>query len=74
MNKVFFGFLFIFLDINLKLNAHSLNLLPDWLGYILLFAVLMSYGARASVLRRQSPFALRWRSIREYFGCLTSSP
>ncbi|MBR5948590.1 MAG: hypothetical protein IKZ82_08115 [Clostridia bacterium] len=35
MNKVFFGFLFIFLDINLKFNAHSLNLLPDWVGYIL---------------------------------------
>ena len=36
MNKVFYGFLFIFLDINLRFNAHSLNLLPDWVGYLLL--------------------------------------
>lgn len=36
MTKIFIGFLFAFLDFNLLLNGHVLNLLPDFVGTILM--------------------------------------
>ena len=38
MNKLFFGFLLIFVDFNLNLNGHTLNIFPDWAGYCLIYA------------------------------------
>ena len=37
MKKLFWGFFLIFLDFNLNFNQYSLNILPDFAGYILLF-------------------------------------
>ena len=58
MNKVFFGFLFIFLDINLKLNAHSLNLLPDWLGYILVICGLNELRGESERFTQAKPLCI----------------
>ena len=37
MKKVFWGFLLIFVNFNLTLNGHILNLFPTFAGYILLY-------------------------------------
>lgn len=37
MKKLMLGFVFIFLDFNLNLNEVSINLLPSFVGYILLY-------------------------------------
>lgn len=37
MKKFFWGFLLVFLNFHLNINQHSLNLLPDFAGYLLLF-------------------------------------
>ena len=37
MKKFFWGFFFVFLNFNLNFNQYSLNILPDFAGYILLF-------------------------------------
>lgn len=57
MKKVFWGFFFVYLNFNLTLNGHALNLLPDFVGYILLFqaaGALAGESARFATLR---PFA-----------------
>lgn len=36
MQLVFLGFLFVFLDFNLKLGAAAIGLVPDFVGYILM--------------------------------------
>ncbi len=38
MNKLFFGFLLIFVNLNLTFNGHTLNVLPDWAGYCLMYS------------------------------------
>ncbi len=38
MDKLFFGFLLIFVNFNLNLNGHTLNIFPDWAGYCLIYA------------------------------------
>ena len=38
MTKIFVGFLFVFLNFNLTLNdTYVINLLPDFVGFILLY-------------------------------------
>lgn len=38
MKKIFVGFLFVFLNFNLTLdNTHVINMLPDFVGYLLLY-------------------------------------
>ena len=49
MKKLFWGFFFIYLNFNLNFNQHSLNVLPDFVGYILLLQ-----GAR--ILEDESEF------------------
>ena len=36
MSRLFWGFFLIFVNFNLNVNAHTLNLLPPFVGYILL--------------------------------------
>ena len=45
MNKLFWGFFFIFLNFSLNFNGASLQLLPDWLGFILLY---LGYGYKTT--------------------------
>ncbi len=37
MNKLFWGFFFITLNFSLNFNGASINVLPNWAGYILLY-------------------------------------
>lgn len=37
MDKIFVGFLFCYLNFNLNINAVSINLLPEFVGYLLLY-------------------------------------
>lgn len=37
MNSIFFGLIFIFFHINFSLNGHIIALLPDFMGYYLIY-------------------------------------
>ena len=37
MSKLFWGFFFIFINFNLNVNQYSLNILPPFVGYFLLW-------------------------------------
>ncbi|MBQ1675534.1 MAG: hypothetical protein II069_05835 [Oscillospiraceae bacterium] len=60
MNKLFFGLLFIYLNINLNLDpgGHTLNLLPDWAGYCLLYSGLLDLAAESERFSRAKPWCL----------------
>lgn len=36
MSGIFWGFFFVFLNFNLNLNGHTINLLPTFVGYWML--------------------------------------
>ncbi len=38
MNKLFFGFLLIFINFNLTINGHTINIFPEWAGYCLMYS------------------------------------
>lgn len=38
MNKLFFGFLLVFINFYLNVNGHSLNIFPEWAGYCLIYS------------------------------------
>lgn len=61
MTKIFIGFLFAFLDFNLLLNGHVLNLLPDFVGTILMLLGTQELSAESE---RYSPCAPGcWESV-----------
>ena len=37
MKKLFWGFFFIFINFNIAINSHVLNLIPSFVGYLLLY-------------------------------------
>ena len=39
-----FGFMFTLINLNLKLNGHTLNVMPDFIGWILLFIAFDKFG------------------------------
>lgn len=66
MKKMFIGFLFIFLDFNLNLNALTIGLIPDFIGYIFLIQGLnemSDYGIRFSKARPFSVFMTIYSGI-----------
>lgn len=59
MKKFFWGFLLIFLDFNLSINQHSLNILPDFVGYLLLMQGTKELeGEESRFFRDVKPFAI----------------
>ena len=60
MKKVFWGFFFVYLNFNLTLNGHALNLLPDFVGYILLFQAAGAWRGRAAVSGPSGPLPRAW--------------
>ena len=56
MKKVFWGFFFVYLNFNLTLNGHALNLLPDFVGYILLFQAAGALAEESGRFRTLRPF------------------
>ena len=58
MKKVFWGFFFVFINFNLSVNAHTLNLLPDFVGYILLYQAAGALAEESGRFRKLRPFTL----------------
>ena len=57
MKKLFWGFFFIYLNFNLNFNQHSLNVLPDFVGYILLLQGARILEDESEFFSRARPFA-----------------
>ena len=38
MSKLFFGFLLVFINLNLTFYNHTINIFPDWAGYCLMYS------------------------------------
>lgn len=57
MKKLFWGFFFICLNFNLTFNGHQLNILPDFVGYILLIRGMGELAAESAFFERARPFA-----------------
>lgn len=58
MNKLFWGFFLLFLNFNLNFNAASLELLPDWLGFILLYLACQELLAESELFKKPQPFCI----------------
>lgn len=58
MRKLFFGFLLMFLSFDLELNGHSLDVLPDFAGYILLLRGMEELEAESGLFAGARPFAV----------------
>jgi len=57
MKKLFWGFFFIYLNFNLTFNGHQLNILPDFVGYILLLKGMGELAEESACFDRAKPFA-----------------
>lgn len=58
MKKIFWGFFFVFINFNLTLNGHTVNLLPDFVGYILLHQAAGALAEESGRFRKIRPFTL----------------
>lgn len=58
MNKVFFGLLLTFLDINLNLSGHTLDILPDWAGYCLIYSGLKDLSGESDYFTKAQPWCM----------------
>ena len=58
MNKLFGGFFFLFLNFNLNFNGASLQLLPDWLGFLLLVAACNELECESELFQKPRPFCV----------------
>ena len=58
MKTVFWAFFFIFLDFNLGINGHDLNIIPDFAGYILLCRAADGLGGENRRFGQLRPFAM----------------
>lgn len=57
MKKFFWGSFFVFLNFNLNLNQYSLNVLPGFVGYILLFQGMRELETESRWFQSIRPFA-----------------
>lgn len=58
MKKVFWGFFFIYLNFNLTLNGFTLNLLPDFVGYLLLYQAAGTLAGESGRFPKLRPFSV----------------
>lgn len=57
MNNIFYGMLFVFLDLDLNFGDSKVGLIPDFIGYILIFVGLAELTAGKDRFSRTMPFA-----------------
>ena len=57
MKKLFWGFFFIYLNFTLNINQYSLNMIPDFVGYILLIQGAKSLEEESHFFQGIRPFA-----------------
>ena len=58
MNRLVLGMLFVFLDIPLELGSATLELLPDFVGYLLMMKGLRELSVESTVFQRGETVAL----------------
>ncbi|HEY5466058.1 MAG TPA: hypothetical protein VIL27_03395 [Clostridia bacterium] len=57
MRRIFHGFMFVFLDFNLNLGASSIDLIPDFIGYIMIVQGLDELAEYSPRFVRIRPYA-----------------
>ena len=58
MNKLFWGFFFLSLDFSFNFNGASLGLLPDWVGFILLYLGCGELLGESELFQKPRPFCV----------------
>ena len=58
MRKLFWGVLFIYLNFSFNFNQHSLNVLPDFVGYILMIKGLEEMALESVLFEKARPWAV----------------
>jgi glucan phosphoethanolaminetransferase (alkaline phosphatase superfamily) len=58
MRKIFIGMLFVFLDFTLTLNTSRIELIPDFIGYILMVQGLMELADESLWFGKVRPYAI----------------
>ena len=58
MKRIFWGFFFVFINFNLSFNAHTLNLIPTFVGYILLYQAAGELAGENRRFDQLRPFAI----------------
>ena len=58
MDKLFWGFFFLFLNFSLNINDASLQLLPDWLGFLLLYLACGELLGESEMFQKPRPFCV----------------
>lgn len=57
MSKIFWGYFFVFINFHLNMNGHSVNILPPFIGYILLVQGMRLMERESEMFRHIRPFA-----------------
>ena len=58
MHKLFWGFFFLFLNFSLNFNGAVLQLLPDWVGFLLLYAACSELERESELFEKPRPFCI----------------
>ena len=58
MNKLFWGFFFLYLDFDLNFGASTLELLPEWLGFVLLYLACGELLGESDLFQKPRPFCV----------------
>lgn len=58
MDKLFWGFFLLFLNFNLNFNGAVLELLPDWLGFVLLLLACRELLAESELFQKPQPLCI----------------
>ena len=58
MHKLFWGFFFLFLNFSLNFNGAVLQLLPDWVGFILLYLGCGELERESELFQKPRPFCV----------------
>ena len=58
MRNLFWGFFFVYLNFNLNLNEHSINLLPGFVGWLFIVKGMDALAHESAYFERPRPFAI----------------
>lgn len=58
LTRIAWAYVLLYLDFNLGVNGHSLNVLPNWAGYLLIFSAIALLGERLRDLLLLKPFCV----------------
>ena len=58
MDKLFWGFFLLFLNFSLNMDGATLQLLPDWLGFILLYLACGELLRESEMFQKPRPFCV----------------